>query len=658
MPDKEKPREGQVISGSPDMFRNVNGGRSNYGALIMKALTGLGEQELIEAAVAQLPASNRAAFKKEIAENGEISATLLDAEDQFFMEYTRMSGGPAILAASIAPERLERLVAENNALEPCIAAMVTNISCTGYRLVLKGGNEADITEERKTKRAHIEEFFNEVSPRKSMLRVRKELRRDLHTTGNSYAVIERTITGELAFVKRAPAKSMRMVQLDAAVPVTITMMRGGKEVTLTTSRSERRFVQKIGTKLVYYKEFGASRDLDRTTGKWASEGTKLPAAKRAHEVIHEKDIEDVKSPYGIPRWLPQLPSVLGSRLAEEYNLAFFHSGGVPPVMIFIGGLISEPVQKAIDSFLSGGASDKQRRVAIEIPSGGDLDKDAGAKVTVEKFGSQDADSTFEVYDEKCEKRVRRSFRLPGIFLGMADSYNFASAHASYVVAEAQVFSTERDEEDESINMTIMREIDDNGDFVFTSNPLTVQDVNIQLKAIQMATTMKGISIAELAEQLSTVANVDITVSEDYRDTIVGVDDGDENEGNTPADGPNPEPGATPPATPATPTGASGDAPTPPIQSNKRSVQLLAASIGRNIRDYDDTENEEFLKMLVGCQEEYEVMSLADQASVDQHLAPIMYTSTFLHNAALSDVAAAYAQVAFNDAKRLLETENA
>ena len=651
--------EGRVITGQQQsIFKTTSGGRSDYGGLIISALTGKSQEDLI-AELEKRDAYSAKKLRKELAEGGEVMATLLDAEDQFFQDYLRITGGPSLLAPPIAPERLERLVSENNALEPCIAAMTTNVSCTGAEIMPIEGSEAELTEDEKTERRHIREFFEEAAPRKSFLRVRKELRRDLHTTGNSYMVVERTITGELAFVRRAPAKSMRMIVLDGAVPVTVTVRRNGELRELTTTRAERRFVQKVGNKLVYYKEYGSERDLNRVTGEWAKEGERLAPNKRAHEILHDKDIDDVRSPYGMPRWITQLPSVLGSRMAEEHNLAFFQAGGVPPVMLFItGGLVSAEVAKAINGYLSGGSKDKQRGVAVEIPSSGDINSERPASVTTEKFGANEADSTFEVYDERNEMRIRRAFRLPGIFLGMSDNYNFATAHASYVVAEAQVFAPERDEEDERINMTIMREIDPSGRWRLVSNPLSVQDVNLQLRALQMMSTVRGIGLADLVGGISKVAGLDIEIHEDFEEGVIGA--------SAPGVPPTGEPTTEAPEggqeagngdTPAPPTGE-GEPPAPGVTSTVRNQAIvLAARIARSIRDYEDTEDRDYMADLIKLESAYDHLPPGGQDLVNKALGPLMFNSPFLADAAMGEIAAGYAKAAFNAARvqTILET---
>lgn len=653
MTDQSDKPKGRVITGpGQNIFKTASGGRSDYGGLIISALTGKSQEELVEQVAKRMKGEDAERLRKQLAEGGDVAATLLDAEDQFFTDYLRIGGGPSLIAPPIAPERLERLVAENSAVEPCIAAMVTNISGTKMQIMSADGmTEADLTEADKEERKGLYDFFNECAPRKSFLRVRKELRRDLHTTGNSYLVVERTATGDLAFVRRAPSKSMRIIKLDDPVSVTIKTRRAGKMVELTTIRAERRYVQKVGTKLVYYKEYGASRDLNRTTGEWAAPGA-LPANQRAHEVIHDKDIEDVTSPYGMPRWITQLPSVLGSRMAEEHNLAYFQSGGVPPVMVFItGGMVSEDVAKAINQYLTGGSKDKQRGVAVEVPSSGNLENERPAQVFVERFGSQDADSTFEVYLEKDEKRIRRAFRLPGIFLGMSENYNFATAHASYVVAEAQVFAPERDEEDERINMTLMRELDPEGKWRVVSNPLSVQDVNLQLKALQMLSAIKGVGVADIVKAISTIAGLEIEVHEDHQDDIVGVTgetgegagEGDQTGVAPDDDGAN---GQTPP-----PPQSGGKPPSPGVTSQVRNQAIvLAARMARTIREFDDLADDNDLSDLLELETTYDALSPGAQDIVNSALAPVLYNSPFLNDAAMSDVAAGYAKAAFHAAR--------
>ena len=260
--------------------------------------------------------------------------------------------------------------------------------------------------------------------------MRKLLRRDLERTGNAFLEVLRNAQDEVVMIRHVDAKMMRILRLDDAIPVPVTVTRGGKDQTITVMKRERRYCQLVnGVSLMYFKEFGAKRDLHKKTAVWAPFGQRLPANMRATEIMHFVVLPDSHTPYGVPRWVCQIPSVLGSRHAEEFNLEFFANGGVPPVMILLqGGTLQAETRAAIERMVSGEAKKNNRIMVIEAePAGGGLNQTPPqARVTVERFGSdRQSDSMFENYDERCEERVRRAFRLPPIFVGQAKDYTFA-----------------------------------------------------------------------------------------------------------------------------------------------------------------------------------------------------------------------------------------
>jgi len=317
-------------------------------------------------------------------------------------------------------------------------------------------------------------------------------------------------------------------------------------------KRERRFAQIQGAKVVYFKEYGASRDLDRNTGKWAEPGEVLPVVDRASEVLYFRVHEDAATSYGVPRWINQIPSVLGSRKAEELNLEFFNAGGLPPAMVFIaGGELTNEVRKNLQLYMSGKGSSYHRAAVVEVPStGGTVDSVGNVKVTVERFGSERMqDSMFENYDARCEDRVRGAFRLPPIFVGKSKEYSFATAFASYTVAEAQVFVPEREEFDEVINNTLMRELND--EYVFRSLPLTVNDVQTQLEALGLVAdklTPEGLVMA-VNEATGMSLKVDEDASNDDDDDLLP---GQPPQGLLPAPTPVDDPNMDPqPVTPPT-----------------------------------------------------------------------------------------------------------
>ena len=68
---------------------------------------------------------------------------------------------------------------------------------------------------------------------------------------------------------------------------------------------------------------------------------------------------------------------------------------------------------------------------------------------------QHTDQLFQEYDKNNADKLRRSFRLPPMFVGKADDYNKATAESSRKLADEQVFAPERTEVDHVINYKLL-----------------------------------------------------------------------------------------------------------------------------------------------------------------------------------------------------------
>jgi PBSX family phage portal protein len=451
---------------------------------------------------------------------GVVVSNAFETEDEFKNWYAggiSANNDVTLLCPPYHLKLLDRLAQENNALGPCIEAVVTNIDGSGYDFDRESdvaGTAAAAEEDSRIKA--LKDFFKEPWPGQSFVTIRKELRRDLERTGNAYLEVIRNPADEITFLRRVDAKMMRLVQLDAPVEALRTVRRGGRDVQIRMMVRERRFAQLVNDKaLMFFKEFGASRDLDKTNGKWAAPGQRLPAARRATEILHFTALPDAHTPYGVPRWINQVPSVLGSRKAEEFNLDFFDNGGIPPVMILLqGGTLASETRKALEQKIGGAAARKNRVQVIEAePTGGSIDQTAQARITVERFGAErQNDSMFEKYDERAEIRVRRAFRLPPIFVGQAADYSFATAYASYTVAEAQVFKPEREEFDEIISIKLLPAMGYRG-YRIRSLPMRIQDVPSQLQALQVANSSGWLEPAELIAGINELVGLNLKVAD-------------------------------------------------------------------------------------------------------------------------------------------------
>lgn len=410
----------------------------------------------------------------------------LTVEDQFQMYYQAGSGGSSdniAIPPPFLPQILKKLSKHNNILNQCVHAMEVNIDGTGVEVVgLNDGDEPDQGEKKM-----LENFFSAPAPGETWVAIRRRLRRDLEDVGYAYLEPLRTVDGKLVGLRNVANDEIRMVRLDAPVQVDKVVQRGDETITMHMWVRERRFMQKVGTSTqpIYYKEYGATRDLDRNTGQWAQKGEILPPDRRASELLMFGVDPDVMTPYYVPRWINQLPSVIGSRKAEEENLQFLDAGGMPPAIIFVqGGTLASAASEQLKTYLSGKNKHRARAVVVEaMSSSGSMDSAGTVQIKVERFGAEKAnDAMFQAYDKATEEHVRIGFRLPQLFVGRNENFNFATAQIAYMVAEEQVFSPERIEFDDKINATVVKELGATKTKM-RSKPITLKEAQIQLAAL-------------------------------------------------------------------------------------------------------------------------------------------------------------------------------
>ena len=130
------------------------------------------------------------------------------------------------------------------------------------------------------------------------------------------------------------------------------------------------------------------------------------------------------------------------------------------------------------------------------------------------FGAESQnDSMFGEYDDKCETKIRVSFRLPPLFIGKTTDYTYATAFASYMVAEEQVFAPERREFDQVINTTLMQDASlGGGKYKYVSRPVTVKDVESQLRVLEFASDKKAITNEEYVKQANSLTSLNMEFS--------------------------------------------------------------------------------------------------------------------------------------------------
>lgn len=447
------------------------------------------------------------------AEQDIICFNAKETEDQF----TQFQGVDGIIHPPMQPKWLKLVTTHNNTLSQAIAAMEINIDGSGF--VIESDDDKAAEGANKAKIEAIEAFFKEVAPGISFLNVRRKLRRDMEATGYGFMEIIRNMKEEVVALKWVDVSTIRLIRLGAPVKVKKELIRQGTKLEIEMWVRERAFVQILANQKIFFKEYGATQEINKKTGFWATDENKVDFNTKGSELAYFTIDEDINTPYGVPRWINNMPSALGSRKAEELNLDFFDSGGVPPAILTImGGRMVGDYKKQLENFLSGKNSSTRIAVLEAQTSDGNIDSNAGKlKIDVQRFGSEKQnDSMFENYDEKSSERVRSSFRLPPLFIGKIRDFNLATAKTSYQVAESQVFKPEREEFDDFMTRFIVRELDGEG-IRMRSLPITLTDTELQMKGLTLAEKSNLINKEQTTDVLNEITNLGLTFNKEVQE---------------------------------------------------------------------------------------------------------------------------------------------
>ena len=365
----------------------------------------------------------------------------------------------------------------------------------------------------RIEKARAETFFKACAYDGSFVGLRKRTRIDLEYGGNAYWEVLRNAAGQPARFVRMPAHTMRLRKLIKGA-VTVQERVPISAVSFTEQSVQRRFrtfvqLSEDGDK-VYFKALGDPRTVSRGTGKVYPSPEALAAKEEgglpATEVIHFA-LPSLKSAYGVPRWIGNLISVLGSRSAEEVNYYYFENKAVPPMALLVsGGRLAASAVKKIEDYVENNLKGKRNFHKILIleaqvgKAAGDTQAQRPHIELKPLFNAQQHDALFQEYDERNSDKVGSSFRLPRILRGETKDFNRATAEAALGFAEDQVFEPERSEFDDFVNRVILPAIGVGfwrfmSNSPVTRNPETMGKLVAELVKVAVLTPEEGRMLA-------------------------------------------------------------------------------------------------------------------------------------------------------------------
>jgi PBSX family phage portal protein len=416
------------------------------------------------------------------------------------------------IAPPYDPAALCLLFEHSNALRQNVDAYATNIDAFGHRLEAAVDLEADDASQRvadtillerltardrgrlpqgapleptpeeiaqrrtelaqlaRIEKARLETFFEFACFDHSFVELRKKTRQDLEVTGNAYWEVLRDGAGRVARLVYVPSFTVRLLRLDRD-PVEILERRRVSPVTFETAPARmrvRRFLQIQDHARIYFKALGDPRVVSKLTGAVHASVEALNQARAtdapATEMIHF-NVHSPRSPYGVPRWIGTLLSVLGSRESEEVNYLYFSNKSVPPLALLVsGGRLSEASIPRIERYVEEHIKGKQnfhKILILEAEGGAHAAANDQARARIELrplTEAQQQDALFQAYDQRNMDKVGAAFRLPRLLRGEGTDFNRSVADAQLRFAEDQVFQPERDQFDFFLNRRLLADM--------------------------------------------------------------------------------------------------------------------------------------------------------------------------------------------------------
>ena len=337
-----------------------------------------------------------------------------------------------------------------------IDAKVENVVGLGYRFDVSdrtmlrfemNDDQAAVDRARnRIERAKIQlrDWLESLNDDDSFTKTMEKVYTDLQATGNGFIEVGRTTGGDIGYVGHIPATTVRVRRL-----------RDG-------------FIQIIGQKVVYFRNFGAKNQNPMGTDP------------RPNEIIHLKEYSPLNTFYGIPDIIAAMPSLIGDQLASQYNIDYFENKAVPRYVVTLkGAKLSGDAEDKMFRFLQTGLKAQSHRT-LYIPLPGDSD---GNKVEfkMEPIENGIQDGSFKEYRKQNRDDILIAHQVPISKLGGADSGGTAAALSQDRTFKEQVSRPAQQDLEKIINKIIKEKTDI---LEFRFNELTLTDEIAQSQILE------------------------------------------------------------------------------------------------------------------------------------------------------------------------------
>lgn len=300
----------------------------------------------------------------------------------------------------------------NFANHACIDAKVENMVGLGYMFEISNPVKMRLEDEQDKAKAdrarnrierlkiQTRDWLESLNDEDSFINIMEKIMTDVEATGNGYMEIGRKVNGEIGYIGHIPSTTMR-----------VRRIRDG-------------FIQIIGGKVVYFRNYGATNPNPVTNDN------------RPNEVIHFKAYSPLNTFYGVPDIISAYTALRGDQMAAQYNIDYFENKAVPRyIVVTKGAQLSGESQDRLFRFLQTGLKGQNHRTLyVPLPTDSEGNKIEFEMHPIEN-GVQEA--SFEKYRTQNRDDILMAHQVPLSKLG-STSGSLAAALANDRTFKEQV----------------------------------------------------------------------------------------------------------------------------------------------------------------------------------------------------------------------------
>jgi len=352
--------------------------------------------------------------------------------------------GTDTIRPMVDPDKATRMLALSGRLSRAVRIYARNVAGLGWRVEPRRpeeqlGPRAKIRYQRE--REDLERLLERPNAEQSLSEILECYAIDEQSTGTGYLEVVRNEGGTIGAIYQAPSKTVRIS--------TVKAPSGGQL-----------FIQRrsAGAPPRWFAPFGETSGVSPETGKVTG------GSRRASEIIRSKIYTPDDEWYGAPRFMPAAPSILSTRLGQQWNISFLrNSAHMPYAVIVEGGNLNAKSTSLIRDFIDRegkGVSNAGRVLLLEpnlenVPP----EHQKNVRIKLEKLavGLTD-DGSFLKLRQADETAVREVMGLPEILLGTFTDANKSNAIIALRVTIQQEIEPEIQRKEHMLNNTIVRDM--------------------------------------------------------------------------------------------------------------------------------------------------------------------------------------------------------